>query len=78
MVWLYERASATLQIETRFDNDTREMVVVLAWPDGRGQVERFPDASSCRSWLLDLEQKLKSDRWNLTGPPALLLDGWPK
>jgi hypothetical protein len=78
MVWLYERGSATLQIETRFDNKTRQMVVVLAWPDGRAQVERFADAGSCRTWLLDLEQNLNKDAWNLSGPPTLLVDGWPK
>lgn len=77
MIWFYTRESKTLRAETRFDNDTAEYVLILHWPDGRTEIERFPDTASFQSRLDALQKYLKDEQWQQKGPPELLADGWP-
>jgi len=42
MVWLFERSDETLQLETRYDNDTSEFVAIIRYADGHEHTERFP------------------------------------
>lgn len=78
MIWLYERDNESIRLETRYDNDTKEYVVVVHYPDGRQLTERFPNPETCREWLLSLENNLDAEDWVRRGPPMILPDGWPK
>ena len=76
MIWLYERGGDALRVETRFDNDTAEYVAVVAWADGKSEMERFSDYAAFYARILALEAKLAADQWNQIGPPTLMSDGW--
>jgi hypothetical protein len=78
MLWLYERDRESIRLETRYDNDARDYVVVLHYPDGRQLTERFPNPDACRDWLLSLENNLDAEHWIRRGPPMILPDGWPR
>jgi len=75
MIWLFERAEEAIRIETRFDRQTGEYVLITADRVGVRHTERFGDASAFRLRLEALEQQLATDRWTRTGP-FLLRDGW--
>jgi hypothetical protein len=77
MVWFYRRDHVSLSLETRYDNETAEYVVIVSHPDGHQQTERFDRRETLREWLLALEQKLAHERWTADGPPHVLPDGWP-
>ncbi len=77
MVWFYKRASASLSVETRYDNETSEYVAVVVHPDGRQQTERFLTREAFREWLMALEQQLQHEQWMSDGPVHVLPDGWP-
>jgi hypothetical protein len=77
MVWLFERDEESLKLETRYDNATREYVVVVQYPDGREETERFTDQEKYRLRLVALENHLETERWLRDGPPMILADGWP-
>jgi hypothetical protein len=78
MIWFYERADQSLRLDTTYDNDTCEYVVVVHHPDGRQQTERFLDADACRLWLVTFENGLDGEHWVRHGPPTFLPEGWPK
>lgn len=48
MLWFFERDDEFLKLETRYDNDTSEFVVIVRYPDGHQRSERFPDGDTCR------------------------------
>ena len=76
MLLIYERSDQqTLQVETRFDADTREYVLIIRRPDATEQVERFRDPTSFRNRLTDLEQQLEDERWQ-KGSAMALPDAW--
>jgi hypothetical protein len=77
MVWFYQRDRLSLSLETRYDNDIAEYVVILCHPDGRHQTERFKRQEAFRDWLVALEQTLTRDQWKPDGAPHFLPDGWP-
>jgi hypothetical protein len=77
MLWFFERNQQSLHLETTYDNDTSEIVVVVHWPDGREQTERFTDFEACQTRLRTLEEELEEARWRRTGPPVVLKEGWP-
>ena len=76
MIWFFERGARSLRIETRYDNDTSEYVVVVHYPDRPESTTRFADEESCRAWLIELESSLEKDQWARHGPPVFLPDGW--
>ena len=75
MVWFFERNRESLRLETRYDNDTAEFLLVTHSPDGREQTERFTDAMTFRQRLEALERQLEADHWTQHGP-VFLHDGW--
>jgi hypothetical protein len=77
MVWFYQRDRVSLSLETRYDNETSQYVAIVHHPDGRVQTERFDRREGFRDWLVTLEGKLTSERWQPDGPPHVLPDGWP-
>ena len=74
MVWLFERDSESLRLETRYDNDAAEFLLIMHRPDGP-QIERFKDSVTFRRRLEVLERQLESDNWKQHGP-TFLHDGW--
>jgi hypothetical protein len=77
MVWFYKRDSASLSLETRYDNETSEYVAIVVHPDGRRQTERFDRRETFAAWLKEFEERLANDRWSADGPAHVLSDGWP-
>jgi len=77
MLWFFERNDEQVKLETRFDNDTREYLAIVRWPDGRERTERCSTAETFRERLLALERELETERWRRTGPMIVLPDGWP-
>ena len=76
MVWLYERGAEALRLETRFDENAREYVLVILWADGRAETERFREYAAFDARLRGLEQQLSAEHWMLAGSPTFLRDGW--
>ena len=76
MVWFFARGTQSLRVETRYDADTREYVLVLPRENGEEQVERFADVEAFRTRLEALEEQLQADHWTAVSPPMLLKDGW--
>ena len=77
MLWFFEREAQSLRLETRYDNDSSEYVVIVHWPDGREETERFTDQDTYRRRLVELENRLETDHWSRQGPPVVLPNGWP-
>lgn len=78
MLWLFERDAQSVHLETRYDNDSADYVLVLTWPDGRVETERYTDAEAYRLRLVLVENRLATEHWVRRGPPMLLTDGWPQ
>jgi hypothetical protein len=78
MLWFFECDDESLTIETRYDNDTSEIVVIVHYPDGHEDTERFANGDECRLWLEAFEQTLAAQNWTGRGGPIILPYGWPK
>jgi hypothetical protein len=76
MLWFFERDTERVTIETRYDNETSELVVVLQWPDGRVHAERFLEEGVCQGWLRQIGETLRDQGWTPDGPPVILPYGW--
>ena len=75
MLWIYERNSQTLHVETRFDAANKEYLLIIRSLDGKEQIERFPDAASFQLRLSSLERQLETDHWQ-THSTIAVHDGW--
>ena len=75
MLWIYKRGSESIQVETRYDNETEEYVLIFYREDGTQQPERFKDPVAFRTRLERLEKQLDRERWQSDGV-RLLRDGW--
>jgi hypothetical protein len=40
MVWIFERGTETLQIETRFDSGKKDYLLIHCYPNGQDVAER--------------------------------------
>ena len=76
MIWIFERGNESLRLETRYENDTAEYVLIVHHPDGSHQTERFNDRVTFQTRLDSLEKKLGRENWHYVGAPVLLRDGW--
>ena len=76
MIWLFERGSEALRLETRYDNASDEYVLVVVWSDHRTETERFSEKTAFEARLQRLEERLAAEQWTQVGPPALVYDGW--
>ena len=77
MIWFYERNKESIRIETRFDNDRLEYVIVVHESAADRRTERFTDIEVFRARLVALEQQFEEERWKPKGSPIILPDGWP-
>ena len=78
MIWFWSRAKEQLQLETRFDNDTREYVLSIRHANNRQEYERFRDVASFQQRLASLERQLEADHWVQSGTPVFDPAGFPK
>jgi hypothetical protein len=76
MVWFFERAQEVTRLETRFDNDAREYVLIIEAPGVVPRTERFATRQDFQARLLVLERQLKSQNWAQRGDVQILADGW--
>ena len=76
MIWFFSREESLLRIETRYDNDSAEYVLVVHWPDGIRQTERFRDEAGFRSRLVELQAVIDEAGWLSSGAPHITGDGW--
>ena len=75
MLWIYKRGSESIRVETRYDNDTEEYVLIFYREDGTQHAERCKDPVAFRTRLERLEKQLDRERWQSDGV-RLLRDGW--
>jgi hypothetical protein len=76
MLWFFDRADESLSVETRYDRGTSEFVLIVLFPDGHTQTERFTDADAFRFWLRAFERHLAAKNWTSRGGPIVLQSGW--
>jgi len=76
MIWFFSRDDNDLRIETRYDNESADYVLVVHWPDGRSQTERFSVESQFRSRVVEFQKYIEDEGWASSGPPEIIRDGW--
>jgi hypothetical protein len=76
MIWFFSRATDELRIETRYDSDAANYVLVVNWPDGRRQTECFSTLADFRQRVVELQQIIDVEGWLSSGSPQILRDGW--
>jgi hypothetical protein len=76
MLWFFKRSDERLELETRFDNEAFEYVMIVR-RHGRETIERYSQAAAFHARLVALEQELLRDDWHASGTPRILAAGWP-
>jgi hypothetical protein len=76
MVWFFERGEETARLETRFENDSADYVLIVEVPGRERRTERVKNAQRFHARVLALEAQLKEERWTQHGQPQILPDGW--
>jgi len=76
MVYLFERESEAMRIETRYTRDSQTYQIIWRKADGTVTQESFAGETSFRSRLDEIYSLLEEDNWNTVGPPQLQRDGW--
>ncbi len=70
MIWFFERQDSRLHYEVRRQTDGDDYELVITWPDGRQDVERYSECGTLLQRTTVLESRLEADGWQppLTGP----------
>ena len=76
MVYLFERESEAMRIETRYARDSRTYEIIWRKADGTVTQESFAGETSFRSRLDEIYTLLEEENWTTVGPPQLQRDGW--
>ena len=76
MVYLFERESEALRLETRYNRASKTYEIIWRRADGTSTQESFTGETSFRSRLDEIYSTLERDDWRTIGPPQLLRDGW--
>lgn len=76
MVYLFERESEAMRIETRYDRQTRTYEIIWRKADGTVTQESFKGETSFRSRLDEIYSELEQEDWRTIGAPQLQRDGW--
>lgn len=71
MIWIFERQGEIVRFETRFDNDTREYVLVVFWFGGSQTVETYRQVCDFSERLSVLEQQLVTEGWSQIDNPQI-------
>jgi hypothetical protein len=64
MIWFFERRRARLHYEIRRQTDGPNYELVITFPDGRQQVERYADPDDLAARSTRLEQSLTEEGWH--------------
>lgn len=76
MVYLFERESEAIRIETRYARESKTYEIIWRKADGTSTQETFSGETSFRSRLDEIYTELERDDWRTVGPPQLQRDGW--
>jgi len=63
MIWFYERHRDRLHYEIRHQPDGPDYELVITYPDGRQEVERFSNPMALLERSRSLQTKLSSAGW---------------
>jgi hypothetical protein len=63
MLWFFEKHCARLHYEIRRQTDGPEYELVITFPDGRQQIETFPDADAVVQRSRVLQDSLMQAGW---------------
>lgn len=63
MIWFFERRRARLHYEIRRQTDGPNYELVITFPDGRQQIERYADAATLTERSVSLERTLTAEGW---------------
>jgi hypothetical protein len=67
MIWFFERQTSRLLYEIRRQVDGDDYELVVTFPDGRQELEKFKDAVQLIERSHRLQESLKADGWQ---PPT--------
>ena len=76
MIYLFERESEALRIETRYTKESKTYEIIWRRADGTTTKESFSGETSFRSRLDEIYTVLEQEHWHTVGPPHLLAGGW--
>lgn len=76
MVYLFERRSQSLQIETRYTRESRLYEIIWRPENGVVTRETFEGEALFRTRLDEIHARLEDDDWHHVGSPQLLAGGW--
>jgi len=76
MVYLFERESEAIRIETRYNRPANTYEIIWRRADGTSTKESFRGETSFRSRLDEIYSELEQEKWHTLGPPQLQRDGW--
>jgi len=68
MIWFFERQDARLRYEIRRQSDGPAYELVITFPDGRQEVERYEDSNAITRRSIRLERALVDAGWE---PPSI-------
>jgi hypothetical protein len=63
MLWFFEKRQARLRYEVRLQTDGPHYELVITFPDGRQEVERFPSADAVAERSAALRDSLAEAGW---------------
>jgi hypothetical protein len=76
VIYLFERESEALRLETRYESDSKTYEIIWRRADGSSTRETFRGETSFRTRLDEIYTELEQEDWHTIGPPHLLADGW--
>ena len=76
VIYIFERESEALRIETRYSKDSLLYEIIWRRADGTTTRETFAGETMFRSRLDEIYGKLEEEEWRHIGPPQLLAGGW--
>jgi hypothetical protein len=68
MIWFFEREESRLQYEIRRQSDGHAYELVITFPDGRQEIERYDDSNAVTRRSIRLERALTDAGWE---PPPV-------
>jgi hypothetical protein len=63
MVWFFERQQSRLHYEIRRQSDSDAYELVINWPDGRQEVERYSECGTLIQRSSVLQSRLAEQGW---------------
>lgn len=76
MIYIFERDTENLRLETRYSKDAQLYEIIWRRADGTTTRETFSGETSFRTRLDEIYGQLEEDAWRHIGPPQLLAGGW--